>query len=142
MSNSLDSLAVETATPASAGVATAAGGPLGRLVGMRWGDDLGVAPCLIFAVMFLIIPTLYLVIGAFQANDGSFTLQNIHNLSTPQILSSFWISIRVSTASAFFGSVIGLVLALAVIRGRLPEAIRATELPFTGVASNFAGIPL
>ncbi|HVW92074.1 MAG TPA: ABC transporter permease subunit [Devosia sp.] len=110
--------------------------------GLRWGDYLGVAPFLLFAVLFLIVPTLFLIVGAFQAPDGSFTLQNIIDLGTPQILSSFWISIRVSAASAIAGAVLGLILALAVIRGALPEAIRSAVMTFSGVASNFAGIPL
>ncbi|MDR3472501.1 MAG: ABC transporter permease subunit [Devosia sp.] len=92
--------------------------------------------------MFLIVPTLYLVAGAFQANDGSFTLQNIIDLGTPQIVSSFLISIRVSAASAVLGSLLGLMIALAVIRGRLPDTVRSAVLTFSGVASNFAGIPL
>jgi len=142
MSNNTDTFVDNIAAPASAGVAPASGGPLRIFAGVRWGDLLGVAPFLIFAILFLIIPTLFLVIGAFQAPDGSFTLQNIVDLGTPQIVSSFLISIRVSAASAVFGSLIGLVIALAVIRGRLPEAIRSTVLTFSGVASNFAGIPL
>jgi putative spermidine/putrescine transport system permease protein len=109
---------------------------------MRWGDYLGVAPFLIFAVLFLIVPTVFLMASAFVGRDGSFTLQNIANLNTPQILNSFWISIRVSVASAVIGALIGLILALAVIRGRLPEAVRSTVLTFSGVASQFAGIPL
>ena len=100
---------------------SAAGGPLAAFAGVRWADYLGVAPFLIFAVLFLIVPTVGLVVGAFQATDGSFTLQNIADLGTPQIVSSFWISIRVSAASAVFGAAIGLVIALAVIRGRLPS---------------------
>ena len=142
MSNNADALVETIAAPASAGAAPASGGPLRALVSVRWGDYLGVAPFLIFAVLFLIVPTLFLVIGAFQAPDGSFTLQNIIDLGTPQILSSFSISVRVSAASAVLGSLFGLIIALAVIRGRLPEAIRSTVLTFSGVASNFAGIPL
>jgi putative spermidine/putrescine transport system permease protein len=110
--------------------------------GLRWGDILGVAPFLLFAILFLIVPTVYLLIGAFQARDGSFTLDNIAGLATPQILSSFWISIRISAASAVLGSVFGLLIALAVIRGKLPSAIRSAVLTFSGVASNFAGVPL
>ena len=109
---------------------------------MRWGDLLGIAPFLLFAILFLIVPTVYLVIGAFVGRDGSFTLQNIVDLGTPQIISSFWISIRVSAASAIVGALLGLILALAVIRGRLPETVRSTVMTFSGVASNFAGIPL
>jgi putative spermidine/putrescine transport system permease protein len=109
---------------------------------MRWGDYLGVAPFLIFAVLFLIVPTMFLVLSAFLDRSGNVTIQNILNLNTPQILRSFWISIRVSAASAAVGSLFGLILALAIIRGRLPRFIRSTVLTFSGVASNFAGIPL
>ena len=41
---------------------------------------LGVAPFFIFAVLFLLLPTMYLIIGAFQDRDGSFTLQNVAKL--------------------------------------------------------------
>jgi len=41
-----------------------------------------------------------------------------------------------------FGAFFGLLIALAVIRGRLPPAVRSAVLTFSGVASNFAGIPL
>ncbi len=117
-------------------------GPFAAFSGVRWGDFLGVAPFLIFAVLFLIVPTLYLVVGAFIGQDGSLTFQNIIDLGTPQIVSSFWISIRVSAASAVLGSAFGLLIALAIIRGRLPSGIRSTVMTFSGVASNFAGIPL
>ncbi|AKR56653.1 acriflavin resistance protein [Devosia sp. H5989] len=110
--------------------------------GMRLSELLGVVPFLVFAVMFLIAPTLFLVGAAFLDDAGNFTLQNILDLGSPQIVASFWISIRVSAASAFLGAAIGLGIALAVIRGRLPEGIRSAVLTFSGVASNFAGIPL
>src|SRR5581483_57228 len=60
---------------------------------------IGVAPFFIFALMFLLIPTLYLVIGAFQDADGHFTLQNLGALFAPNILAAYWISIKVSLAS-------------------------------------------
>ena len=140
MSNNSDAFG-STVAPASAGV-TAVRSPLSRFAGLRWGDYLGVAPFLVFALLFLIVPTLFLIVGAFQAPDGSFTFQNIIDLGQPQIISSFWISIRISAASAIAGALLGLILALAVIRGQLPEAVRSTVMTFSGVASNFAGIPL
>ena len=139
MSSNTDNLSAKSAAPASAGVAPSR---LGFLAGFRWGDYLGVAPFLLFAALFLIAPTLYLVVGAFLDRDGGFTFQNIIDLGTPQILNSFWISIRVSAASALLGSLFGLLIALAIIRGKLPSAIRSTVMTFSGVASNFAGIPL
>jgi putative spermidine/putrescine transport system permease protein len=33
-------------------------------------DWLGIAPFMIFALMFLILPTLYLIIGAFSTRQG------------------------------------------------------------------------
>jgi putative spermidine/putrescine transport system permease protein len=141
MSSNTDSVVANTAAPASAGVASSRG-LFSAFSGMRWGDFLGVAPFLLFALLFLLIPTLYLAFGAFVGRDGSFTLQNIADLGTPQIIASFWISIRVSVASAVLGCIFGLLIALAIIRGRLSEGIRSTVMTFSGVASNFAGIPL
>lgn len=103
---------------------------------------LGVAPFVIFAVMFLILPTLYLVGAAFVGRDGQFTLENILGLFTDQILAAYWISIRISGASALLGAIAGLAIALAIIRGRLPDGLRSTVMTFSGVASNFAGVPL
>ncbi|MBA3448598.1 MAG: ABC transporter permease subunit [Pseudaminobacter sp.] len=103
---------------------------------------LGVAPFFLFALMFLILPTLYLIVGAFQNDEGEFTLANIAALTQPSIRSAYWISIRVSLASALLGGLAGLAIAVAIVRGGLPGWIRSTTLTFSGVASNFAGVPL
>ena len=131
------SVAADKATgPVSTGPAVS------RLRSPQLGAWLGVLPFIAFALLFLIIPTLFLVGSAFIDRDGNLTLQNILDLGTDQVISAFSISIRVSAASAFFGAAIGLAIALAVIRGRLPNAIRSTVMTFSGVASNFAGLPL
>ncbi|HEY1382992.1 MAG TPA: ABC transporter permease subunit [Dongiaceae bacterium] len=104
---------------------------------------IGVAPFFVFALMFLIIPTLYLVIGAFQDADGHLTLNNIIQLFTSaSIRSAYWISIKVSVASALVGALLGFALAYAAVIGGLPQWIRPTLMTFSGVASNFAGLPL
>ena len=105
-------------------------------------DWLGIAPFMIFALLFLIAPTLYLVVGAFFTPDGQFTFKNIGDLFTPTILSAYWISIRISLASAIGGALIGFMLAWAVVLGGLPGWVRSGLLTFSGVASNFAGVPL
>jgi putative spermidine/putrescine transport system permease protein len=128
---------------------------------------LGVAPFFVFAVMFLILPTLYLMAGAFENEAGEFTLDNIiaifdppnlsiyiecqydswsswtaGNCRLPTILSAYWISIKVSLASSVIGALVGLAIAIAIVRGSLPNWIRSATLTFSGVASNFAGVPL
>jgi len=105
-------------------------------------DWLGITPFLLFAVMFLIAPTLYLVTGAFLNPAGEFTLENIGGLFTDKILASYWISIKISLASSIGGALIGFWLAWAVVLGGLPSWIRSSLLTFSGVASNFAGVPL
>ncbi len=103
---------------------------------------LGVVPFFLFAFLFLILPTLFLVMGAFQDNDGNLTLANLGKLSDPTIVNAFRISIEVSAASAIAGAIIGFFLAYAVVLGGLPRWLRPTLLTFSGVASNFAGVPL
>lgn len=133
----------DTATgPVSGPVATSGGNPLNFLKGLRIGDIIAVAPFILFALLFLVVPTLGLIVGAFQDPSGNFTLDNVAGLADPQIAASFWISIRISAASSLLGAAIGLLIALAIIRGKLPGAIRSTVMTFSGVASNFAGIPL
>lgn len=97
---------------------------------------------MLFALMFLVAPTLFLVSSAFVDDAGNFTFSNILALSDPQILSAYDISMRVSAASALLGAAIGLLIALAIIRGGLPAPLRSAVMTFSGVASNFAGIPL
>jgi putative spermidine/putrescine transport system permease protein len=103
---------------------------------------LGVVPFAAFVILFLILPTMKIVIGAFQRPDGSFTLANIAGLFTPSIMAAYWISIKISLASAILGCLIGFSVAAAVVLGGLPQWIRGPLLTFSGVASNFAGVPL
>ncbi len=105
-------------------------------------DWAGVAPFCLFAAMFLIAPTLYLVTGAFLNAAGEPTLENIAGLFTPKIMASYSISLKISLASAFGGALVGFFLAWAVVLGGLPAWIRSALLTFSGVASNFAGVPL
>jgi putative spermidine/putrescine transport system permease protein len=103
-------------------------------------DWLGIVPFMLFALLFLIIPTLYLVSGAFFTKDGQFTFANF--LFERGIIDSYWISIKISVASGIGGLLIGFFVAWAITMGGLPSWVRSFFLTFSGVASNFAGIPL
>lgn len=110
-----------------------------RQVDWNW---LGVTPFFLFAFLFLIGPVLYLVVGAFQNAEGAFTFDNIIALGSPNIVASFSLSIRLSLLSAAMGAIAGLLLGHAVILGGLPVWVRNAFTTFSGVASNFAGVPL
>ena len=115
--------------------------PPGRGVSFN-SDWLGIVPFLLFALTFLIGPLVYLVIGAFQNSDGQFTLDNMVALSSANIVESFNLTIQLSLVSALMGAVGGLLLGHAVILGGLPKWVRNAFMTFSGVASNFAGVPL
>jgi putative spermidine/putrescine transport system permease protein len=106
---------------------------------MNW---LGILPFAIFALLFLLLPTLNIVLRAFRTQQGGFTLDNIANLAQPRIATAFWVSIKLSFASAAIGCLLEFILATAVALGGLPKWIRQSTLTFSGVASNFASVPL
>lgn len=113
--------------------------PPRRRLPMTW---VGLAPFAIFSILFLILPTMNIVIGAFRTQDGGFTLQNIIDLNSGTIPSSYWVSVKISVASALLGCIIGFGMAAAVVFGAVPHWIKAPLMTFSGVASNFAGVPL
>ncbi len=114
--------------------------------GSRWSNFswawLGVVPFFLFALAFMVLPAASLLIGSFQDGAGRFTLNNIIGLSDPTILDAYWLSIRISAVTAIAGAIFGFLLAYAAILGGLPPFVRSALMTFSGVASNFAGVPL
>lgn len=106
----------------------------------RWAW-LGVMPFFLFSIAFVFLPTIYLIIGSFHKDD-QLSLQNYADLSTGIIPSAYWTSIEISLVTAIAGGVIGFLLAYAIILGGLPKILRTAVMTFSGVASNFAGVPL
>ncbi|MEA4909176.1 MAG: ABC transporter permease subunit [Chloroflexi bacterium] len=104
---------------------------------------LGVAPFLLFAFLFLLLPSVRLLIGSFFDRSGQFTLDNVIQLfSQPLIVNAYWLSLRISAVTALGGGIFGFLLAYAVTVGGLPRPLRSILITFSGVASNFAGVPL
>ncbi len=103
----------------------------------------GMAPFAVFAVLFLILPTGLLLVRAFEARDGSLTLDNLAEIfRQSSIVKSFWLSIQISAVSAIGGAFFGFFIAYAIVLGGLPGWVRGAVMTFAGVASNFAGVPL
>jgi putative spermidine/putrescine transport system permease protein len=103
---------------------------------------LGLVPFALFALLFLILPTMKIVTGAFQTPEGAFTLDNLRGLNTDSIRNAYWVSVKLSLVTALLGCAIGYAMAAAVTLGGLPRFLRSPLLTFSGVASNFAGVPL
>ena len=108
-----------------------------------WRIWLGVVPFFLFAILFLLLPSARLFIGSFVDNSGQFTFNNILQLfEQPAILNAYWLSIQISAVTALGGGIFGFLLAYSVTIGGLPRPLRSALVTFSGVASNFAGVPL
>jgi putative spermidine/putrescine transport system permease protein len=96
----------------------------------------------VFSALFLIGPMLILAFRSLEGADGGLTLDNYSQLATPSVLDAYGMSIRISLTSAILGGLIGFLIAWAISIGDLPRPLRAVTTTFSGVASNFAGVPL
>lgn len=120
------------------------GAPVARPRSRRFNWDwVGVAPFFLFATLFLILPSVSIFLRSFEAPGGGFTFDNIIALFTESdIINAYKTSLSISLITAIGGGIFGFLLAYAVILGGLPGAIRGFMVTFSGVASNFAGVPL
>lgn len=116
--------------------------PKARPAPSGWRNWLAVIPFFLFAFLFIFLPSAVLLIGAFQDPEGKFTLANFAGLIEPSIVSSYWVTIRISMVTALGGGLLGFFMIYAVTLGGLPRWMRSLLTTFSGVASNFAGVPL
>lgn len=105
-------------------------------------DWLAVVPFFAFAIAFLLLPAASIAFNSFLDRQGNPTIDNIIGLSQPFILQAYWSSIRLSFVTALIGGLFGFLLAYGVTIGGLPRFVRSFILTFSGIASNFAGVPL
>ena len=82
------------------------------------GALLGVLPFFGYAAIFLVTPTLVVVVGAFLDGGNQPTLGNISALTQPQVVSAFVNSVILSAVTAVLGAVFGALLSYAVATGR------------------------
>jgi putative spermidine/putrescine transport system permease protein len=114
--------------------------PRSRRFGWAW---VGVTPFFLFALLFLILPSISIFLRSFESPTGGFTFDNINALFTEtDIINAYKTSLSISLITAVGGGIFGFLLAYAVVLGGLPRAIRGFMITFSGVASNFAGVPL
>lgn len=110
-----------------------------RQVSLAW---LGVFPFFLFAFALLLLPSAIIVLGTFQDTSGNFTLDNFAIFLQPTVVRAFVTSLQLATVTALGGGLLGALLAYAITIGGLPKFVRSAIITFSGVASNFAGVPL
>ena len=84
------------------------------------------SPSSLFAGLFLLIPTFYLVVGSFQDNGRPARRSRTTSTSVRRrSRNAFFSSIEISIVTAVLGGVFGFLLAYAIIGGGLPGPLRA-----------------
>ncbi len=114
----------------------------GRRRGGRWGVVAPTVPFFLYVGIFLILPTAIVVVGAFQDNDGAFTLSNLSLLNTPSVRSATFTTLGLSAISAVTGAVIGALLAYALATADPDGRLRRSVLAICSVLAQFGGVML
>lgn len=138
-----------TDTPASmrAPSSSAAAGPAtGRAGQSRFkgaGNYLALIPFHAYVGLFLILPTLFVVVGAFSDANGQFTLENFRLVFTTSVfMDSFVQSLQLAAITALAGAIFGSLLAWAVVRGDPQGLVRQLVIAASGVLAQFGGVML
>jgi putative spermidine/putrescine transport system permease protein len=103
---------------------------------------LGTVPFFAYVTVFLIIPTLVVVIGAFAGDNGGVTLSNVSALTDGYILDAFGRSILLSAVTAVIGAVFGALLAYALVTAKPNGLLRRVVTALSGVLAQFGGVTL
>ena len=106
------------------------------------GALLGVLPFFAYTTIFLGIPTLIVVIGAFLDGSDRPTLGNLAALAHPQIVSAFIHSTVLSAVTAVLGATFGSLLAYAVSTAREGGLTKRLVSALCGVLAQFGGVTL
>ena len=135
-------LPVSARTPSAADAA----GPASRGAGSRRfrgaRDYLALIPFHLYVVVFLILPTLIVTVGAFTGSGG-FTLDNVSQMFTSDVfVDAFVKSIQLAVATAIAGAIFGGLLAWAVVRGDPNGLLRQLVIAASGVLAQFGGVML
>jgi putative spermidine/putrescine transport system permease protein len=104
-------------------------------------------PFFLYVAVFLVLPIGVLAVEAFRATDPvtfqeSWSTASIAAATEGAYRRSYVGSLQLSAITAVLGAVLGLALAVAVLRTRRNLLLRRLVLTASGVLANFGGIPL
>ncbi len=106
------------------------------------GALLGVVPFFAYTTVFLLIPTLVVVIGAFLDGDNQFSMGNVQALTEPSVVRGLVQSVVLSAVTSLVGAVVGGVLAYAVSTTRPGSPTKRFFTSLCGVLAQFGGVAL
>jgi putative spermidine/putrescine transport system permease protein len=106
------------------------------------GPAVGLLPFLGFVLVFLIVPTVTVVVGAFQDEAGGFSLEKIRALGGETAVAALRESIVLSLSSAAIGAFLGALLAYLIVTAPPTSWLRRGVLAVCGVLAQFGGVTL
>jgi putative spermidine/putrescine transport system permease protein len=108
---------------------------------------LGALPFFLYVAVFLLLPVAVLVVEAFRATDPvtfeeTWSTGSITAITEGPYRRAYVGSLQLSVVTAVLGGVLGLALAVAVLRAKRGRLLRRLVLTASGVLANFGGVPL
>jgi putative spermidine/putrescine transport system permease protein len=120
--------------------ATSSPAPTGRRLSV--GPSVGLLPFLAYLTIFLLVPTLTVVVGAFRDDDGGYSLTKIRLLGDETALNALKNSLVLSFSSAVVGAVLGALLAYLIVTSSPTSVLRRVVTSVCGVLAQFGGVTL
>ncbi|WP_396933593.1 ABC transporter permease [Mycolicibacterium sp.] len=113
----------------------------GHSVARRVRDALPLLPFVAVVTVFLIVPTVTVIVMAFFA-DGSFSLARIAALFSGTALSALGKSVVLSASTAVLGAVFGAALSWLIVSSPPSSMLRRSVLALCSVLAQFGGVAL
>ena len=128
-------------TAGSPAVTTNVGRPFlgGRRFSLDW---VGAVPFFVYVVIFLMLPSGIVAIGAFFDANNAFTLENFVHLNRSYVLKATIDTTIVSLITAVLGATFGALLAYAIVTGNPDGVLRRMAVSASGVLAQFGGVTL
>lgn len=95
-----------------------------------------------YLVIFLFLPTIIVIIGAFRNRAGEFTLDGVAKLFTPATVQIFTTTAWLAFASALIGAVVGGVAAYALATVPTTSPLHRVYTAVSSVLAQFGGVML
>ena len=107
----------------------------------RLTEALPLLPFLAVVVVFLVIPTVTVIVNAFIV-DGALSVSRIGALFSPTALVALGSSVLLSASTAILGAVLGAVLAWLIVSSPSSSLVRRGVISLCSVLAQFGGVAL
>ncbi len=104
-------------------------------------DALPLLPFFAVVVIFLIVPTVTVLVSAVYA-DGVFSFARIGALFSETALNALWKSVLLSGITALLGALLGAVLAWLIVSSPPSSMVRRAVISLCSVLAQFGGVAL